>query len=138
MKGEGWESKRAEESTVLAEALLVSDRPALAQVWCGSRSHRLGYVYDLPDRGLTLVLVESVMLARDIYDDPRDPLEPVTLLAGTYAFTPGLRTVRRCRCGTWAINTERLADEYGAGSRSLLADHTEHVSRRRGDKAQRP
>jgi hypothetical protein len=135
VKGQGWTEKRTDETTLLAQALLTSEQPARANVWCGERKHRLGRIYDIPGRELTLALIESVMLGRELDPDTEHPEEQVAFLAGLYALMDDLRTIRRCRCGTWSIDTAVIRDEYEHGSRDI---GTGRSWPRRGESAARP
>ena len=113
---------RDQEDTALAALLLGSDRPARATLWCGHQRHKLGLVYDLPGRGLVLVLRQTTMLAAELYPDtgPED-LGEVTWLSRVHPLVDDVNAVARCRCGTWSARTDAVRAKFERGGRDIRA-----------------
>ena len=106
---------------VEATVLLASGRPSLADVWCGEHKHRLGRVYELPDRGPVLALGQSLMLEGSLLPDTDTPLLEVGYKARLVTLDDEIQTCRRCHCGTWFVSVKQVRRQLGLGGRVILA-----------------
>ncbi len=105
----------------MALALLGSNRPALAEVWCRPHKHRLGKIYELPDRGRVLALNDSTFRAKELEPDSEHPTEIVGYRAALRSLDEDFYTLRRCRCGSWGVESARLRAKLAEGERTIYA-----------------
>ncbi len=105
----------------MALALLGSNRPALAEVWCRPHKHRLGKIYELPDRRRMLALNASTYRAQDLDPDTEHTAEIVGYRAALKSLDEDFNTLRRCHCGSWGVESARLRAKLADGERTIYA-----------------
>jgi hypothetical protein len=117
----------------IAVALWKSKRPALLEVRCGNRRHRLAKVFASPAGGKVLCLPGYKFKARDIelgevdHGDDDDYL-PAALVDIAILSPAGDTWWGRCPCGTWKISSDRVHDALArkpprVGPRQLVAQY---------------
>lgn len=123
----------------LARALLSSDRPSRADVWCGKRKHRMARVYEIPGGSPVLAVRGFVTLRAQVYRDvPADDTSEVVFVDWAYPIPataedcPSASIILRCKCSHWWTSVRQVReqlDHLPPGDRWLMVS----ISRRPDD-----